>query len=163
MYNLLVDLQSVFPYIVIDGGNFLNDVAVTYMDASNKIILVVNPDIASLRDVSQFLEVCRTLSYPREKVQIVVNQYDKRDGLSITDIEKTLQTEVLGTIPLDRKTALQSINRGIPVTLQRQKTPLRKAYQTLAQDLLKLVQKSSPGGRAGTQKTDVLSKSSRLG
>lgn len=162
MYNLLIELQTVYPYIVIDGGNFLNETAVTYMDASNKIILVVNPDIASLRDASQFFEVCRTLSYPREKVQVVVNQFDKREGLSINDIEKTLQVEVLGTIPLDRKAALDSINRGIPVALQRQKSQLRKAYQSLAQDLLKMIQKGSLGSPAGTQK-DVLSKSSRLG
>ena len=162
MYHLLVELQMVYPYIVIDGGNFLNETTVTYMDASNKIILVVNPDIASLRDASQFFEVCRTLSYPREKIQVVVNQYDKREGLSIADIEKTLQVEILGTIPLDRKAALQSINRGVPVALQRSRSQLGKAYQTLAEDLLKMIQKSSfatPGG----QNTDVLSKSSRLG
>ncbi|NIW44222.1 MAG: hypothetical protein GWN30_05465, partial [Gammaproteobacteria bacterium] len=62
---------------------------VTYMDASHKIILVINPEIASLRDASQFFEVCRQLAYPKDKVLVVVNQYDKREGLSITDIEKS--------------------------------------------------------------------------
>jgi pilus assembly protein CpaE len=163
MYRLLVDLQTVFKYIVIDGGNFLNDMAVTYMDAANKIVLVVNPDIASLRDASQFFEVCRTLSYPREKIQVVVNQYDKRDGLSISDVEKSLQVEVLGTIPLDRKTSLQSINRGIPVTLQRTRTPLRRAYQSLAKDLLNVINTSSIAKLPGASRSDALSKSSRLG
>ena len=160
VYNLLVDLQTVYRYIVIDGGNFLNETAVTYMDASNKVIMVVNPDIASLRDASQFFEVSRTLSYPKDKIQVVVNQFDKRDGLSLTDIENTLQVEVLGTVPMDRKTAINSINRGIPTALQRTRSPLRKAYQDLAKDLLELVQHSS-FGKGG--QSDVLSKSSRLG
>jgi pilus assembly protein CpaE len=161
MYNLLVDLQTVYRYIVIDGGNFLNETAVTFMDASNKVILVVNPDIASLRDASQFFEVCRTLSYPKDKIQVVVNQFDKREGLSLADIEKTLDVEVLGTVPMDRKTALQSINRGIPTALQRSRSPLRKAYKVLAKDLIDLVQQGGQG--PGGQQSDVLSKSSRLG
>jgi pilus assembly protein CpaE len=163
MYRLLTELQTVYKYIVIDGGNFLNDMAVTYMDAAHKIILVVNPDIASLRDASQFFEVCRTLSYPKEKILVVVNQYDRRDGLSLSDVEKSLQVEVLGTIPLDRKAAIQSINRGVPVTLQRQRTPLRKAYNNLAKELLAEVAKGGSAGTAAAQRSDALSKSSRLG
>ena len=91
----------------------------------------------------------------------MVNQFDKRDGLSLTDIEKTLDVEVLGTVPMDRKTALQSINRGIPTALQRSRSPLRKAYKDLARDLVDLVQQGGQG--PGGQQSDVLSKSSRLG
>lgn len=161
LYHVLLELQAVFPYLVIDAGNFLNENSVTYMDASSRVLLVVNPDISSLRDASQFFEVCRTLAYPAEKIKVVVNRYDKRDGLSLMDIEKSLQVEVLETIPWDRKTALQSINRGVPVALQRQNTPLRKAYQSLAEHVIKLL--SSSPVSAQQPKTDVLSKSSRFG
>jgi pilus assembly protein CpaE len=164
LYNLLIDLQTVFGNIIIDGGNFLNENAVTYMDASNKVILVINPEIASLRDASQFFEVCRTLAYPREKILVLVNQYDKRDGLSLDDIEKSLQVEVFGTIPLDRRTALTSINRGIPVTLQRSNSALRRAYNDTAKKLIKYLEMKPPDtGPLRGPASDVLSKSSRLG
>jgi len=164
LYNLLIDLQTVYSNIVIDGGNFLNENAVTYMDASNKIILVITPEIASLRDASQFFEVCRTLAYPKDKVLVLVNQYDKRDGLSLEDIEKSLQVKVFGTIPWDRRVALSSINRGVPVSLQRSNSSLRKAYQETAQNLIKYLEKN-PVAADGRRRpgSDVLSKSSRLG
>ena len=163
LYNLLIDLQTVYPNIIIDGGNYLNENTVTYMDASNKIILVITPEIASLRDASQFFEICRTLAYPKDKVLVLVNQYDKRDGLSLDDIEKSLQIKVFGTIPWDRRTALSSINRGVPVTLQRSNTPLRRAYQETARELIKYLEKKpTETGRRRTG-TDILSKSSRLG
>ena len=57
-------LQQVFPHIIIDGGNNLNENTVTYMDSSDKILLVLNPDLASLRDVHQFMDITKTLSYP---------------------------------------------------------------------------------------------------
>jgi pilus assembly protein CpaE len=162
LYNLLMELQTVYSTIVVDSGNFLNENVVTYMDASNKIILVINPDIASLRDASQFFEVCRQLSYPKDKVLVVVNQYDRREGLSLDDIEKSLQLRVFGTIPWDRKTALNAINRGVPVVLQRQNSPLRKAYQELASHMVDIVQKG-PKESGRRNSSDVLSKSSRLG
>lgn len=162
LYNLLMELQTVFSTIVIDSGNFINESVVTYMDASNKVILVINPDIASLRDASQFFDVCRQLSYPKDKVLVVVNQFDKREGLSLDDIEKSLQVKVFSTIPWDRKTALNAINRGVPVVLQRQNSALRKAYQGLAGQLISILEKGPK--ESGSRKTsDVLSKSSRLG
>jgi len=163
LYNLLIELQTVYPNIIIDAGNFLNDNAVTYMDAANKIILVINPEIASLRDASQFFDVCRTLAYPKDKVLVLVNQYDKRDGLSLDDIEKSLQVEVFATIPWDRRTALMSVNRGIPVTLQRSNSPIRKAYHEMAQKVIKYLE-MKPADTGGLRRgSDVLSKSSRLG
>lgn len=163
LYNLLMDLQTVYPNIIIDSGNFLNENAVTYMDAANKVILVINPEIASLRDASQFFDVCRTLSYPKDKILVLVNQYDKREGLSLDDIEKSLQVEVFGTIPWDRRTALTSINRGIPVTLQRSNSSLRKAYHEVAQKLRKYLELKPPDTGSLRRGSDVLSKSSRLG
>lgn len=162
LFSLLTDLQVVFPYIVIDGGNYLNDNLVTMMDASNKVLLVVNPDITSLRDASQFFEVSRSLAYPKDKVQVVVNKLDKRDGLTVSDIEKTLEVEVLASIPYDRKASVNSINRGVPISLQRQRSPIRKAYQALAGNL---ISRSSAHASQGGQKSvpDALSKSSRLG
>lgn len=163
LYNLLIDLQTVYGNIVIDGGNYLNENTVTYMDAANKIILVITPEIASLRDASLFFDVCRTLAYPKDKILVLVNQYDKRDGLSLDDIEKSLQVKVFSTIPWDRRGALSSINRGVPVTLQRSNSPLRRAYQDTARDLVKYLEKKpTDAGRRRTG-TDVLSKSSRLG
>ena len=164
LYSLLMDLQTVYGNIVIDSGNFLNENVVTYMDASHKIILVINPEIASLRDASQFFEVCRQLAYPKEKVLVVVNQFDKREGLSLDDIEKSLQVKVFGTLPWDHKASINSINRGIPVVLQRQNSALRKGYKEIAKKLVHFIEKGSveKSTRRGAP-SDALSKSSRLG
>ena len=167
LYSLLVDLQTVFGNIVIDSGNFLNENVVTYMDASHKIVLVINPEIASLRDASQFFEVCRQLAYPKDKVLVVVNQFDKREGLSLDDIEKSLNLKVFGTLPWDHKASLNSINRGIPVVLQRQNSALRRAYQNLAGKMVKFVEKGATAAPSSSRRrsapSDALSKSSRLG
>jgi pilus assembly protein CpaE len=61
LFKLIQSLQQVFPNIIIDGGNNLNENTVTYMDSSDKILLVLNPSLASMRDVRQFMEISSTI------------------------------------------------------------------------------------------------------
>lgn len=166
LHRILTSVQAIYPHIVIDSGNFLNDNAVTLMDASNRVILVINPDIASLRDASRFFEICRsTLSFPKEKILVVINQYDQRDGLHLEDIERSLQVKVFATLPSDTRGSLQSINRGVPVLMQKQNTPLRKAFQDMAKKIIAVMGHDKKDDTPRTKKAlpDVLSKSSRLG
>lgn len=167
LHRIITSVQNIYPYIVIDSGNFLNDNAVTLMDASHRILLVINPDIACLRDASRFLDICHTtLSFPREKFLVVINQHDQREGLSRDDIERSLQLKVFATLPWDPRISMQSINRGVPVVLQKQNNlPLRKAYQTLAKNLAGIVG-INPGGLSVPERRtlpDGLSKSTHLG
>jgi pilus assembly protein CpaE len=139
LHGVLSGLQKTFSYIVIDAGNYLYDNSVTMMDASHNILLVINPDMASLRDGSKFLEICLTsLSIPKEKILLVLNQYNQREGLKIKDIEDSLQMKVFAKIPAFTSTFLKSVNTGTPVMLHQRKSPLSKAYTKLAEDLIKL-------------------------
>jgi MinD-like ATPase involved in chromosome partitioning or flagellar assembly/MFS family permease/CheY-like chemotaxis protein len=139
LYTIISAIQPIFKYVVIDAGSYLNENAVTFMDAASKIVLVISPDIASLRDASQFFDISRSLSYAKDKVLVVVNRMDRRDSLSLKDIERSLQVELFGQIPWQRKDSIQSINRGMPVVFQKTRSILVKAYQKLAEDVLEVM------------------------
>jgi pilus assembly protein CpaE len=166
LHRLLTFVQNLYPNIVIDAGNFLNENAVTCMDACQRIILVINPDIASLRNASRFFEICHTtLSFPKEKILLVLNQHDQREGISREDVERALQVKVFATLPWDPQISLQSINRGVPVTMQGQNTPLRKAFKSMAENLAGMIgfNGSNNSSKAKNALPEILSKSSRLG
>lgn len=166
LHRILTATQNTYQNIVIDSGNYLNENTVTLMDASHKILLVINPEIASLRGASRFIEICHTtLSIPREKILIVVNQSDQRDGIGINDIERTLQMKVFAALPWDARVPLQSINRGVPIFTQDPKIPLRKSFETLAKNIAALIghSKTEDPSKAKKGIPEVLSKSSRLG
>jgi pilus assembly protein CpaE len=150
---------------VIDSGNSLSENAVTLMDASHKIILVISPDIASLRDASRFIDICRTtLALPKEKILPVINQHDQRDGLSREDIERSLHVKVFATLPWDPRVTMQSINRGVPVLMQAPaNSPLRKAFMSMAKALAATIGFKGSDAMAKKNLPDVLVKSSRLG
>ena len=165
LHRILVGVQNIYPIIVIDAGNFLNDNTVTLMDASRRVLLVIHPDIASLRDASRFLDLClTTLSFPRDRILLIVNQHDQREGLGLADIEKTLQTKVFATLPWDPSAALQSINRGVPLSMLNQKSELRQAFREMAKSVAAIAglrEEAAPAQKKELR--EVLSKSSRLG
>jgi len=165
LHRILTSVQNIYPNIVIDSGNFLNDNTVTLMDASHRVLLVMNPDIACLRDASRFLDLCRTtLSFPKERILVVVNQHDQREGLGLADIERSLQMKVFAALPWDPRAALQSINRGVPLSMQNQKNQLRKAFEAMAKNIGAIAGIKEGATAAGKRKMpEVLSKSSRLG
>lgn len=140
LFNVIQSLKQVFPYIIIDGGNTLNENAVTYMDSSDKILLVLNPDLASMRDVRQFMEISATLSYPKEKTLLILNLTGRKSNVESEEIENILDTKIFGSIPSDENLALSSLNEGVPILLKKPRHPISKAFSEITKDLVNRMQ-----------------------
>ncbi len=165
LYKVMQALQQVFPIIIIDGGNNLNENTVTYMDSSEKILLVLNPDLASLRDVRQFIEVSKTLSYPPEKTLLILNLTGRKADVKREEIEGILKMKIFGRIPADENLALSSLNEGVPIFLKSPHHPISRAFAEITKELVKFIQASKAKYQASlkSEKTDILKKSSKLG
>jgi pilus assembly protein CpaE len=165
LFKIMQAMQNVFPNIIIDGGNNLNDNTVTYMDSSDKVLLVLNPDLASLRDVTQFMEVAKTLSYPPEKVLLILNLTGHKADVKREEIEQILKMKIFGKIPADENLALSCINEGVPIVLKSPNHMVSKAYAEIARDLAKVIQstKSDYLNKVKSESSDALKKSSKLG
>ena len=135
LYNILNGLRLMYDYIVIDGGSFLNDNAVTLLDAADRVMLVTVPDLAALHDTTRFVRLSRSLAYPEGKVNIVLNRAGVLGGVKTNDIETALRHEVFAHIPDDGPNALRSINRGVPMILKYPGSPASRAIQQLAKRL----------------------------
>ncbi len=136
LFKVIQSLQQIYPYIVIDAGNHMDENSVTYLDASDRILLVFNPDLASMRDIGLFMEISASLSYPKEKMLLVVNQAGRKADVKSNEIEGILKMEIFGTIPADDELALSSLNEGVPILLKKPHHRISKAYNKLTKDLL---------------------------
>jgi len=145
LFKVLQNLHQVFPYIIIDGGNNLTENTVTYMDISDKILLVLNPDLASMRDVRLFKEISSTLSYPKEKTLYVLNLTERKADMKKGEIEEILKLKIFGMIPTDENLALSCINEGIPILLKKPRHPISKAISDITKDLVRMINASKTG------------------
>jgi pilus assembly protein CpaE len=167
IYNIFIGVSRYYDYVVVDAGGPLNDISVTLMDATDRILLVTTPDLATLHDTSRFLQLSRSLSYPSEKILMILNKSGIEGGVKLKDIEAVLHTQVYHQIAYDPANVLRSINRGIPFLVHYPRSGASKSVQKLVQSLVMI--KIREAGHEGvpvpaeTTGRDVLMASSRLG
>lgn len=166
LFEVIITLQEMYPHIIIDVGSALTDNAVTLMDSAYKILLVITPDLASLRDAQKFLQICSTLNYPPDKVIIVVNQAGIKGGVRNGEIQQALQSNVIASIPYDNPDVIRSLNRGVPLMTNNPNGAVGKSIKNMAKELYKIEQasrKSEKGSAKKSSELDALSESSRRG
>lgn len=165
VFKMLQVLQNVFPNIIIDGGSYLSENTVTYMDSSDRILLVLNPDLASLRDVRQFMDVAKSLSYPPEKTALILNLTGRKADVKREEIENILKMKLFGRIPADENLALSCLNEGVPIILKNPHHPISNSIREIAKGLEKVIAqlKTEYIQKTKTASSDALSKSSKLG
>jgi pilus assembly protein CpaE len=167
IYNVFINVSRLYDYIVVDGGGPLNEISVTLMDAADRILLVTTPDLAALHDTSRFLQLSRSLSYPADKILLLVNKSGVEGGVKTSDIESVLHTQVYHQVANDPAKALRSINRGIPLLVYYPRSPASKSIEQLARNLttIKLRELSHEAIPAAGEKSsrDMLLATSRLG
>lgn len=140
LYNIVVAIQRYYDLIVVDAGSVLNENTVTFLDASDRLLLVTTPDLASLHDTSLFVQqISRSLlAYPAEKLLVVLNRAGIPGGVRISDVETALHHPVFAQIPDDGEKPLLSLNRGIPLVIRYPRSPSSRAIRELAKALAQI-------------------------
>lgn len=135
--NLLETLRSMYDFIIVDTSSTLNNVALTLLDISDRIVLVTQQTLPSLKNVSRFLNLTESLDYEAHKIWLVVNGASEKQGISVKNISSTLKRPVLMTIPEDQALVRAAANQGVPlVTGSNQKRSVSIALNKLANHIV---------------------------
>jgi pilus assembly protein CpaE len=116
-------LRAQFDYVVVDTPPAFDEQVLAAFDASDVIALIATLDVPALKNLKLTLETLDLLQYQREKWRVVLNRADSKVGLSLTEVEKTLRTEISAHVPSSRDVPA-AINRGVPIMLDDPKHPV---------------------------------------
>lgn len=115
VFDVLQKLRESYEYVVLDPQHTFDSITLAALDQSDEILLVLTLDIPAIRSTQRALEIFDRLGYPRKKVRIVVNRWSKLIDLDLQQVEKFLGEPVIGFVPSDYQTAVESINLGQPL------------------------------------------------
>ena len=132
MEAILGTLRLGFDIIVVDVWSWIDDIALTLLDAAQLIAVVVTPDIPAVKSARLFLELASKLDYPEEKLMLIVNRADREGGLRSARIEQALMS-VTAEIPCDDRTALAAADRGEPLVMRDRERPISRGLLELAE------------------------------
>jgi pilus assembly protein CpaE len=143
-------LRSHYPWVVVDSGYWADARLEPVLEASDVILLVTTPDIASLRSARVFLQMAREQDYPPDKVRLVINRVDMPSAIPEKQLGSSLGLAPFAVLPDDPALATFSVNRGIPLVLSHPRKPLARGLTQMAEALLgEMTATAAPRGRGG--------------
>jgi pilus assembly protein CpaE len=146
--KLLQYLRQVYGYIVVDTSSYLTDVTLGVLDVCDVVVLLSSQDIPAIKDCRLFLDLLPNLGVSPSKVAFVMNRYDKRITFTPEKIGENLKQEVMAVIPLDERSVIPSVNRGVPFVLDNKTQPAARGIFMLAEALrTKLAADSDQGDK----------------
>ncbi len=131
---LLELMRKEFDFVIVDTWSWVDDVALTVFDAATLIVLIVMPNIPSIKSARLFLEVADRLNYPMDKIALVVNGVDRRMGIRVEQIEQAM-IPVVAQIPLDEQAVQAAINHGVPFVTRDVNRPISQGIMQLAEHI----------------------------
>ncbi len=101
-----------YDFVLLDSGRTLDTLVIKALDRSYRIFPVLQANLPSLRNANKLLAVFRSLGYPPDKIEFIVNRFEKGGDIRIADIQRTLSTPHLRTVPNSYREVNASINQG---------------------------------------------------
>ena len=133
--QILRHLRSMFSYVIVDTPHAFDPRTLEAFELSDHIIVVVVPNVSSIRAAKKALGVFKDLGYVRDKVRVIVNRTGKKDPIKVEDIEKTLHYPVGWVVPNNYPVVIDAINSGVPLLNHKGSSNVAKSILDLANDI----------------------------
>ncbi len=119
LVKVVEELRNNYDFILIDSPAGIEEGFKTAVTPADTVIVVANPEMASIRDADRVVGLCEAMQKPEPK--LIINRIDpakvaKGDMLDVGDVVQILSLELIGIVPED-KNMVSYINRGEPAVL----------------------------------------------
>lgn len=132
---ILEQLRANFDMTVVDCEHQLSERTLAILDAADRVLVVTQPSVPSLRSTQRTLELFRRLGYGDQKSCVVLNRFEYGDVFTVENVASSLKREVYWTLPNDYRTSSGSLNKGVSVIQHDADSKLALGYARLAAKL----------------------------
>lgn len=131
--KVLQFMQRIYSYVVVDTSSILTEIILSAIDVSDVVVLITTQEIPAIKNSRLILDVLKTMGINKDRIVFAMNRYDKRIAITPERVGENLKHEISASIPLDDKTAINAVNRGIPFMLDNKSQLIGKGILSLAE------------------------------
>jgi len=135
-HAIIESLRRKYDYTVIDTLSNFDEHNLTALDMADRILLVTDTPVPSVRNTQRCLKVFTKLNYDPEKVLLVVNRLDKSVGAGQKELQQAFQMPVNVFIPNEFAIVMGAVDAGQPVAETTEKSAVVAAVKQLVQSLV---------------------------
>jgi pilus assembly protein CpaE len=143
--RIMALLKATFSHLIVDVSKMFGRMDLAVMEVSDRILLVTQLDLSSLRNVIRIMQFLENFPAIRGKVEIVVNRVGLEDcDISLTKALEAIGRSVFWQIPNDYPVMAGARNNGVPLC---QFAPRAKLTRSLTEMITQLTAtEASPKG-----------------
>jgi pilus assembly protein CpaE len=112
--KVLAFLTRLFDYVILDLPHDFRPTTISGLTASDEIVALLAPEMASVRSMGTTLEVFIALGYQQKPVTLVMNSIFEKRGLAKREIETVLHRPIQWVVPFSAEVMVTALNQGIP-------------------------------------------------
>jgi pilus assembly protein CpaE len=132
--RLLEVAKESYEMIVVDTSPFFHGPMLATLDSTDELLLVCGLDVPTIKNVRLSLQTLELLSFPTERIRIILNRANSNVGMKRGEVEAALEQRVRYEIPSDRAVPL-AVNRGNPAVVSDPKADFSRAVREMAKSL----------------------------
>jgi pilus assembly protein CpaE len=114
--RLIEVARACYDVIVVDTSPFFHGPMLATLDRTDELLLICSLDVPTLKNVRLALSTLEMLSFPRQRVRVVLNRSNSKVGMKQREVEAALEQKVHYEVPSDRAVPL-SVNKGVPAVI----------------------------------------------
>ena len=147
MENLLNAMRTSFNYVIVDGGQSMENPALKAIEMSDYIFIITLlslPCVNNTNNLIKSLENAKVIQ--KDQLKLIINRFIKNSDISIKEAEDSFNSQIFWKIPNDYKTSMSAINRGKPLYEVSPRAGITKSISGLADTLITGTQKAEKKG-----------------
>jgi pilus assembly protein CpaE len=133
--RLLEVARESYDVIVVDTSPFFHGPMLATLDRTDELLLVCGLDVPTLKNVRLSLQTLELLSFPPDRIKLVLNRANSKVGMKPKEVETALERKIDYEVPSDRTVPL-AVNRGNPAVLSDPKAEFSRAVRAMAKELV---------------------------
>jgi pilus assembly protein CpaE len=146
--KVLTILKSHYRWVVVDLSHWLDGLFLQVVQDSDLVLMLTELSVPDLRNLGHVWPLLRNWLPVKEKVKLIVNRFDRGNGLSLGNLEQVLKQKAFLTLPSDHQNLSEAINRGVPLASVAPKSRLWLSLESLAGKLTNQWQLEEGAGEA---------------
>jgi pilus assembly protein CpaE len=104
-----------YDFVILDINRNLDTLSIRALDRADRIFPVLQAGLPHLRNANKLLHAFKSLSYPDEKIEMIINRFEKSGDIGLDGIRRSLGAISLHTVPNSYKEVNASITHGDPL------------------------------------------------
>ncbi len=121
-------------FIVVDLPHDFSDMTIQLLNSANWVLLVLAPEIGSLRAAASALEIYDKLGYTADKIKLVLNRTTST-GIPQAKLEKVLERKFDFVLPHDPNEVRRALDFGVPFVMENPELPISQQIENMAYQL----------------------------